>query len=194
MKSVADQFSLPPFQFLKLNLRKLPGLAAVVAAMAILIALLAHLAGLAGHAAAGIAPTKFDVIDFAENPVIGVQEARALIASGALVLDARAPARRLAEPIANVLPIDGIDLSSDDATLTAGLRAYGVSAMQPVVVVGDPADAASNDAAIADALRSLGHPRVVRVEGGLPALLAAGFVAIYPPAGGGDFTVARQDF
>jgi hypothetical protein len=191
MKSVADQPSLPPYHLLKLNLRKLSGLAAIVAAVAVLVALLAHLSGLAGHAVAGAAPSKFDVIDFAGNSTIGVQEARALIASGALVLDARAPARRLAEPIANVLPIDGIDLASDDATLTAGLRAYGVSAAQPVVVVGDPADAASNDAAIVAALRSLGHPRVVRVEGGLPALLAAGFVAIYPPAGGGDFTVAR---
>lgn len=193
MKSVAQPASRP-FALPVLTLHRLGGvlgLLALVGLLPILVAILANISGLAGNPAPGFAPSKFDVIDFAENRSVGAQEARALIASGALVLDARPPSRRLATPVANVQPIDGIDLTRDDATLTAGLRAYGISAAQPVVVVGDPADSRSRDSLIVEALRSLGHPRVVLVDGGLPALRQAGFVAIYPPAGSGDFTVTR---
>ncbi|MBL8709888.1 MAG: hypothetical protein JNL25_11890 [Rhodospirillaceae bacterium] len=186
MKSVAAQITLP--QFSRHRIGGFAGLVALVAILPVLIGLLANISGLAAGPA-----NPFDVIDFAESRRVGGQEARALIAAGALVLDARAPERRLADPLANVQPIDGIDLSSSDLMLTAGLRAYGVSAAQPVVVVGDPADGDSRDGTIVEALRSLGHPRVVLVEGGLPALRDAGFVSIYPPSGGGDFTVARQN-
>jgi hypothetical protein len=193
MKSVAQQsgqfFSLPMLKLHRLG--GVLGLLALVGLLPILVAILANMSGLAGNPAPGFAPSKFDVIDFSESRSVGVQEARALIASGALVLDARPPSHRLAAPVANVQPIDGIDLARDDATLTAGLRAYGISAGQPVVVVGDPADSNKSDETIVEALRSLGHVRVVRVEGGLPALRQAGFVAIYPPAGSGDFTVTR---
>jgi 3-mercaptopyruvate sulfurtransferase SseA len=43
------------------------------------------------------------------------------------------------------------------------------------------------------ALRSLGHDRIVMVDGGLPALLRAGVPQVQPPVGQGRFIVERRD-
>lgn len=162
-----------------------------------IVGLLGDVAGLTGNPASarptGFPNARFDVIDFAESPVIGVQEARALIAAGALVLDARADFVRDSDPLPNAQPVTGIDPALDDRELTDRLRSLGVSRAQAVVVVDDVLDDAGGSGAdeIVATLRDLGHARAVAAEGGLPALRAAGFFAVYPPAGPGDFTVRR---
>lgn len=204
MKSAAQQLSHPfshsftrtQFGLHRPNLRRfggLLGLLAMAGLLPVLIALVANISGLAGNPATGFPLSKFDVIDFAENPNVGVQEARALIASGALVLDARSAQARASDPLPNAQPIDSLDLGLGDDVLNAALRALGVSAAQAIVVVGDPTDSSAEEDHIVAALRALGHPRAVLAVGGLPALRAAGFLTIYPPMGAGDFTVARQD-
>ena len=70
------------------------GIAALLALIPLSIGLFASLSGLAGGN-----DGKFDVIDFAEHRIVSVQEARALIASGALVIDARDPSLRAAQPL-----------------------------------------------------------------------------------------------
>lgn len=167
------------------------GLLALAGLLPVMVALLANISGLAGNPAGSFPLSKFDVIDFAENPTVGVQEARAIIASGALVLDARSHQARATDPLPNAQPIDDLDLALDDAALTSALQALGVSAAQPVVVVGDPSDSTGAEDSVVAALRTLGHPRAVLVDGGLPALRAAGFLTLYPPLGHGDFTVSR---
>lgn len=189
MKSAVQQLSVPQFSLHRLG--GLLGLLAMAALLPVLIALVANISGLAGNPATGFPLSKFDVIDFAERPSVGVQEARALIASGALVLDARAAQARATDPLQNAQPVDTLDPALDDEALTLVLRGLGVSAAQPVVVVGDPADSSAEEENIVAALRALGHPRAVLVDGGLPALRAAGFLTIYPPLGAGDFTVSR---
>lgn len=167
-----------------LNLHTLGGilsLAILIAILPVSIGLVASMSGLAAGPTSSV-----DVIDFAARRLVSVQEARALIASGALVLDARDPQTRLADALPNAQGIDGIDLTLDDATLTTKLRALGLSTAQPVVVLGDPTEQ------VVTTLRSLGQMRAVSVEGGLPALRQAGFLAIYPPAGCGDFIVSRN--
>lgn len=188
MKTATLRASRRSFHLFNLNaLGGILGLAALIAILPVSIGLVASLSGLAAGPT-----TSVDVIDFAARRVVSPQEARALIASGALVLDARDPQTRLADALPQAQAIDGIDLAEDDATLTAKLRALGLSAAQPVVVLGDPAEANALDAQVVGALRSLGQMRAVAVEGGLPALREAGFLAIYPPLGSGDFIASRH--
>jgi 3-mercaptopyruvate sulfurtransferase SseA len=174
------------------------GLAALIAVLPVSIGLVASLSGLAAGPTSSV-----DVIDFSARRFVAVQEARALIASGALVLDARDAELRQAQPLDHAQPIAWSDLavasgphgdrlSDDDATLTASLQALGVSNAQPIVVIGDPIRGHGEDARIVLALRALGHARSVLVDGGLPALLSAGLPTIYPPFGNGDFSVSRQ--
>lgn len=194
MKSAISHVSLASFSLHKLDMHKLGGLLGLLALAGVLpflIALVANISGLAGNPVGGFPLSKYDVIDFAEAPSVGVQEARALIASGALVLDARSAQARATDKLTNAQPIASLDPAQDDAALTGALRALGVSAAQPVVVVGDPADSNAEEDRIVATLRALGHPRAVLVEGGLPALRAAGFLTIYPPLGAGDFTITR---
>lgn len=159
------------------------------------VGVLATLTGLAAAPAVAI-----DVIRFDRNWVVSVDEARALIASGALTLDAREPGLRATAPLAHAQPILWQDLADrtgrllvDDKQLTMRLRELGVEAGQPIVVLADPRRNLGEDARIVWALRSLGHPRIVMVDGGLPALLAAGLPTIQPPAGPGQFVIERRD-
>lgn len=182
--SRAQKWSLPT-SFQAAN--SLFGIAALLALIPISIGLFASLSGIATGPS-----EKFDVIDFAENRIISVQEARALIASGAQVIDARDLALRDAQPLANAQALDLADLAGDAATVTAKLQAIGLSAKQPVIVVGDPLSGHSDEGRIVLALRGLGHPRAVLVDGGMPALRAAGLPTIYPPFGAGDFQAQPQ--
>lgn len=191
MKSAAHSQAVSLSAFNLQRIGGLLGLLALAGLLPVMVALLANISGLAGNPTTGFPLSKFDVIDFAENPTVGVQEARAIIASGALVLDARSPQARATDPLPNAQPIDDLDLALDDAALASALQALGVSAAQPVVVVGDPSDSTGAEDSIVAALRTLGHPRAVLVDGGLPALRAAGFLTLYPPLGVGDFTVSR---
>lgn len=186
---VSQAISLSHFNLHRIG--GLLGLLALAGLLPVTVALLANVSGLAGNPAGGFPLSKFDVIDFTQAQNVGVQEARAIVASGALVLDARSPQARATDPLPNAQPIDGLDLTLDDAALTSTLQALGVSAAQPVVVVGDPSDSTDAEDSIVVALRTLGHPRAVLAEGGLPALREAGFLTIYPPLGHGDFAVSR---
>jgi thiosulfate/3-mercaptopyruvate sulfurtransferase len=170
-------------------------LAAFVAGTPITIGVLATLTGLAATPAVAV-----DVIDFGQKWVVSVDEARALIANGALVLDARNADLKSTSPVPNARPIRWQDLSNtsgristDNAALSLRLQALGVDAGRPIVVLADPFQGLGEDAEIVWALRSLGHDRVVMVDGGLPALLVAGVPYIQPPIGQGSFIVDHRD-
>jgi thiosulfate/3-mercaptopyruvate sulfurtransferase len=136
--------------------------------------------------------------------VVSPAEAGALIAGGALVLDARADRLRRSDPVPGAVsvqwhqftepeaPLIGRPLA-DDGELSRRLQAVGVRGADPVVVLGDPVRGWGEDGRVVWMLRALGHERAVMVDGGLPALAAAGLLAIAPPRLPGNFTVARQD-
>jgi thiosulfate/3-mercaptopyruvate sulfurtransferase len=169
---------------------------AFLAATPIAVGAVATLTGLASTPAVAV-----DVIGFDRKWLLSVDEARALIASGALVIDARNAELRTQSPIRNALALHAQDLAGDlagdragsDADLTAKLRDLGLDAANPIVVLGDPAHGLGEDAELVLALRSLGHPRVAMIDGGLPALLAAGLPTVQAPFGRGNFTVVRND-
>lgn len=149
-------------------------------------------------------PARADVAPPASDHwVIEAPEARALIADGALLLDARPADARDAGPLAGAEPVewtaftnpdlpDKGKLLDDDAALTERLRDLGVSPDRPVVVVADPKASWGEDGRIVWTLRTLGHDRAFLVDGGVAALLAEGPVTA-APAGAGTFTVARTD-
>lgn len=134
--------------------------------------------------------------------IIEPAQARTLIEGGALVLDARAPDLKESEPLPNAVPVVWQDLAedggkgngnllTDDAALTAKLQELGVSQARPVVVVADPLKGWGEDGRLVWTLRTLGHSKAVLINGGLPALLAGGTLAIKAPEGKGDFVVNR---
>ena len=180
------------------RLLTLSGCAALAAALMIGTALVTPFSARATEAAVSAA-----TISFERDWVVTPQAARDLIAQGALVFDARAPDLKRQTPLANAVPIVWQDLSepdlptrgrliADDAVLTKKLQALGVSKDLPVVLVGDPVKGWGEDGRLVWTLRTLGHPNVVLVNGGLPALLHAGPVAI-KPAAAGTFVVQRTD-
>ena len=182
-------------KFLQLFQPKSLIIAGFVIATPLVVGGLATLTGLAATPAVAV-----DVIGFDQKWLVSVDEARALIASGALVLDARHADLKTAAPLANAQPILFQDLAdqdgrllTDDSALNDRLQTLGVEDGQPVVVIADPFQGLGEDAQIVWALRSLGHTRVVMVDGGLPALLAAGLPTIQRPFGLGNFRIARQD-
>lgn len=169
--------------------------AAFIAAIPVSVGALATLTGLAATPAVAV-----DVIRFDQKWLVTVDEARALIASGALVLDARAPGLKAGLPLPHAQPILWQDLADghgqlldDEAMLNQRLQTLGVDGGQPIVVLADPARGLGADAQVVWGLRSLGHKRAVMVDGGLPALLAAGLPTIQPPFGKGGFVVDRAD-
>ncbi len=130
-------------------------------------------------------------------------EAQALIEAGALVLDARAERLRWWAPVAGAVPVQWDwftepeapgqgRLLADDGLLSQRLQELGVRAAVPVVVLGDPVRGWAEDGRVVWMLRALGHDGAVVVDGGLPALVAAGLPKIAAPVGPGDFTVARR--
>ena len=136
--------------------------------------------------------------------VVPAAQARSLIAAGsALVLDARSDNLKEATAVPGAvpvlwqqfaepeLPIKG-RLLADDAELIRRLQAAGVRAATPVVVLADPIQGWGEDGRIVWMLRAVGHDRAVAVDGGLPALQAAGLPPIAVPAGPGDFVMARR--
>jgi thiosulfate/3-mercaptopyruvate sulfurtransferase len=136
--------------------------------------------------------------------VIEADEARALLASGALLLDTRGQDLKDAQPLAGAVPVIWQDftnpdlpnkgqLLADDAVLTEKLRALGVSADVPVIAVADSVKGWGEDGRIVWTLRTLGHEQAFLVNGGVAALLAGGDLAVTPVATPGDFTVARTD-
>lgn len=133
--------------------------------------------------------------------IIPARRARALLAEGGLLLDARSRGQRWTNPLPGAVAVGWPEftepdrpnrgrLLADDRVLTDRLRALGVSAARPVVVVTDSRDSWGEDGRIVWTLRSLGHRRSHMVDGGVEALLAEGPVVLAPVLPG-DFTVAR---
>jgi len=133
--------------------------------------------------------------------VIPASRARALLAEGAVLFDARGRSQRWSRPLPGAVAVGWPlfteparphrgKLLADDAVLTERLRALGVSNAGAVVVVTDAGDSWGEDGRIVWTLRSLGHDRSHMVDGGVEALLAGGPVAVAPVAQG-DFTVTR---
>ena len=84
-------------------------IAGFLAATPIAVGAVATLTGLASAPAAAI-----DVIGFDRKWLLSVDEARALIASGALVIDARNAELRAQAPIRNAQPLSPADLAGSD--------------------------------------------------------------------------------
>ncbi|WP_374380814.1 rhodanese-like domain-containing protein [Dongia sp.] len=160
--------------------------AAFLAATPIAVGAVAALTGLASGPHSAI-----DVIGFDRKWVLSVDEARALIASGALVIDARSADLRAQAPIRNAQALTPADLAGSDAAVTERLRQLGFNRDAAAVVIGDPGHDLGADAALVLALRELGQNRVALVDGGLPALLAAGLPTVQPPFGLGNAEIAR---
>jgi thiosulfate/3-mercaptopyruvate sulfurtransferase len=163
-------------------------IAAFLAATPIAVGAIAALTGIAAAPAEAV-----DVIGFDRKWLLSVDEARAVIANGALVLDARNAALRAQAPIRNAGILRVADLAGSDAEVTTRLRNLGLNRGEPVIVLGDPAHGLGEDATLVLALRSLGHQRVAMVDGGLPALLAAGLPTVQAPFGLGNFEIAHND-
>lgn len=135
--------------------------------------------------------------------VIEADTARGLLAEGAVLFDTRNEDLRAAVPLEGAvvvawqeftepeLPNKG-KLLADDGALTQKLRALGVSAGKPVVVIADSRNGWGEDGRIVWTLRSLGHEPTFLVNGGVEALIATGPVTLASVTPG-DFTVARTD-
>lgn len=170
-------------------------LAAVVVAAAI------GVAPLVGTAPAGAdAPAEFQAL--AGKWVVSAEEARRLIADGAVVLDNRDAKLRDKDPLPNSVSLVWPQLTypnvpekgkllDDDAALTKVLQGAGVAKDKPVVSIADPINGWGEDGRVTWALRTLGHPGAVFVDGGYPALVKGGIPAISAPKTPGDFVVAR---
>jgi thiosulfate/3-mercaptopyruvate sulfurtransferase len=143
-------------------------------------------------------------VKFDSDWIVLPQAASELIAGGALVLDARGKDLKSKQGLVpNAVPVVWQDLSQpdlptkgqlldDDAVLSKKLQALGVSKNQAIVVLGDPANGWGEDGRIAWTLRTLGHSKVVMVDGGLPALQQLGHPAVLPAKIPGDFVVTRS--
>ncbi len=135
--------------------------------------------------------------------IIGADQARALLADGAVLFDTRSDDQRSALPVEGAVPVawpaftepdlpDKGKLLSDDTVLTGKLQALGVLAGKPVVVIADSQNGWGEDGRIVWTLRSLGKADSFMVDGGVAALLADGPVTV-AAATPGDFIVARTD-
>ena len=114
--------------------------------------------------------------------IVDATEAKQLIESGAILLDARGRATRGqlqgAIPVSwqEFSPNDAIhrgQLLEDDGQLTEKLQGLGISADTPVVVFSNPPEGWGEDGRIVWMLRTLGHSQAVMVDGGFAALVAA---------------------
>jgi len=148
------------------------------------------------------ADAQADVQALSAQWVIPADKARSLIAQGALVLDVRGQDLKSAQPLANAVAVEWPyftkdskaekgELLEDDAELSKRIQGLGISRGTPVVVVGDSLKGWGEDGRIVWTLRTLGHPSVFFVDGGIVALLAGGDPGIKAASGTGDFEVKR---
>ncbi|WP_031326608.1 sulfurtransferase [Rhodobacter capsulatus] len=136
--------------------------------------------------------------------VIEADQARKLLAEGALLIDARGQDLKEDAPLQGAaaviwqdftnpdLPVKG-RLLADDAALTAKLQGIGLSKGVPAVVVADSVNGWGEDGRIVWTLRTLGHSETFLVNGGIAALLAEGTPDLKSAKVPGDFTVARDE-
>lgn len=135
--------------------------------------------------------------------VVDAASARALIASGAIVIQARGSRPKGIRPIQNAAPVSWQHFShedvpikgrllDDDLILTRRLRALGISKDVPVAVVDDPKLGGGEGGRLTWTLRTLGHPFTYLVDGGADALTRSETLPINLPPLPGDFTVTRD--
>jgi thiosulfate/3-mercaptopyruvate sulfurtransferase len=140
---------------------------------------------------------------FPSNWVVDAASAHALIASGAVVFQARGSGPKATRPIPNAAPVSWQHFShedvpikgrllDDDLVLTQRLRALGVLNDAPVVVVDDSKLGGGEAGRLTWTLRTLGHPLTYLVDGGVAALLEGEMLPVKPPPISGDFTVTRD--
>jgi thiosulfate/3-mercaptopyruvate sulfurtransferase len=135
--------------------------------------------------------------------VVDAASARALIAFGAIVIQARGSSPKATRPIQNAVPVSWQHFShedvpikgrllDDDIVLTQRLRALGVSKDVPVVVVDDPKLGGGEAGRLTWTLRTLGHPFTYLVDGGVDALAESGTLSVKSPPLTGNFSVTRD--
>jgi thiosulfate/3-mercaptopyruvate sulfurtransferase len=138
----------------------------------------------------------------AKKWIVSADEAKALIAQGAVVLDNRDASLRKKELLPNAVALEWPQLTypnvpakgkllDDDAALTKVLQQAGVSKDKPVINIADPINGWGEDGRLTWALRTLGDTEAVFVDGGYEALVKDGAPQIAAPKIPGDFVVAR---
>ncbi|MEZ4475236.1 MAG: rhodanese-like domain-containing protein [bacterium] len=165
-----------------------------------LLILLAFLVAACGHPAAAPPPPPV-----ATPWIVSPADARAALAAGATLLDARPAEAYAASHVAGARQVDWQRFAAegpqqgalhpDDAHLAAVLAGLSVRADRPVRVVGDPTHGWGEDGRLVWTLRTLGHPDAALVDGGHPALVAAGAPLATADAGPippGSFTIRRD--
>lgn len=127
--------------------------------------------------------------------IVDATRARDLIASGALVLDARQDGRGRIKGAVQVdwrafAPRQGAGRGGllGARALTRRLRGLGVRQEQPVLVFGDPLGGWGEEGRIVWMLRALGHQAVAMVDGGYRALRKVGVTRARTADRAGDFT------
>ena len=152
-----------------------------------------------------IAGSAADSIDFGEKWLVSAEQARALIADGAIVVDSRVEELRDNDPLPNAVVLMWPELSAgdsppemgflspDDQALTDKLQSIGIASEKVVLAIGDPVNGWGEEGRIAWTLRVLGHPRAAIVDGGYAALAKGGVPEIQAPATPGTFKAERTD-
>lgn len=174
------------------------------AIVALMVGLAVPVPGISQEVVAREAAVSAASIDYARDWIVSPKAAYELIEQGALVLDARDPdLKKKQGKVANAVPVTWQELSEPDLP-TKGrlfadpeeynkrLRALGISKARAIVIVADPLNGWGEDGRIAWTLRTLGHPQVVIVDGGLAAIQKEGALNIKPAQVPGDFSVDRQ--
>ena len=136
--------------------------------------------------------------------VIDAASARALIASGAMVIHAKGSGAKATRTMQNAVPVSWQRFSDevaptkgrlldDDIVLTQRLRALGVSKDVPVVVVDDPKLGGGEAGRLTWTFRTLGHPFTYLVDGGVDALAESGTFSVKLPSLTGEPRVSAAD-
>jgi thiosulfate/3-mercaptopyruvate sulfurtransferase len=140
--------------------------------------------------------------DLSHRWVITADQARQLIAEGAIVFDNRDEALKAKNPLPNAVALTWPQLTypdipakgkllDDDQALTKILDSVGVAKDKVVINIADPINGWGEDGRLTWALRTLGDNKAVFVDGGYEALVKDGVPAIATPKIPGDFVVAR---
>ncbi|MBI5439667.1 MAG: sulfurtransferase [Deltaproteobacteria bacterium] len=154
----------------------------------------------------GFLPSLVDVAQSAggsDSWLISVDEAKKLIANGAVVLDSRDAALIKRNPLSNAIAANWQEWSQfspkhpsgllleDENAMTQKFQAAGVSAERPVVCIADPKNGWGEDGRVVWVLRTFGHARAYMVNGGYQALTREGAPKIAKAVIPGDFIARR---
>ncbi|MEM9213125.1 MAG: rhodanese-like domain-containing protein [Cyanobacteria bacterium P01_F01_bin.150] len=145
-------------------------------------------------------------ISFESQWIVSAEQAVQLVRRGATLLDAQGKGLGLRRfPGAKVVSWQQFSqtehphrgkLLAEDEQLTQRLQEVGISIDRPVVVFANPPNGWGEDGRIVWMLRTLGHGKVVMVDGGIKALLAfreeANDASAAAKVDRGDFVVKRR--